>query len=73
MSAFCKEVPEIKSLGSSSLFQFPVSAHPEGQQVMAQVLGSLPLAWVTYMVFQAPVLGLTQSWLLWELGKWTSG
>lgn len=35
------------------------------QQLLAQVLESLPSSWEGWMNFQAPGFGLSQPWLLW--------
>lgn len=48
--------------------QLPANVRPGRQQIMVQVLGSLPSTWGAQMEFLALAFGLAQPWLLGHLG-----
>lgn len=60
------------SLGYTTYVLASASA-PGRQQVMAQVLGPLPVTWETKREFWAPCFDVAQSWPLWAFGEWTRG
>lgn len=63
----CTGLSSGSSSSSSFPLQLPVTLYSGRQQVMAQVLGSLPPAWETLVKVQPLGFDLAQPWLLWIL------
>lgn len=70
--------PCLGCMGSSphsapnSRFQIPANTHPGKQQIMAQVVGSLPLMWKTWIELQTLGFSLVQPQLLQTSGQGSS-
>lgn len=61
----------VSGLNSSPPLPIPASCGctPGGQQVVAQARGCLPPTWDFQTELLTPGSGLTQPWLLWDLGR----